>query len=322
MGRKSKLVTIVGPTAIGKTRISIILAKILNGEIISADSMQVYKHMDIGTAKPSQKERQGIPHYLMDIIDPDEDFNVAIYQQLAKQAINCIIKKNKLPILVGGSGLYINSLVYPLDFTDATEDEELRERLYREVEKKGNNYLHQKLVEIDPATGEKVHPNDVKRVVRAIEIYHLTGKPMSQYKQDLQNTDIPYDLAMIGLTMNRSRLYERINLRVDHMIEDGLVEEVRTLLNKGYNRELISMQGLGYKEIISYLEGECTLEEAIEIIKRDTRRFAKRQLTWFRKDRRIYWINIEDFPDEVALTEHIVHHIVEKLSLNKVDFAL
>ncbi len=322
MEDKTNLIVVVGPTAIGKTKISIELAKILNGEIVSADSMQVYKYMDIGTAKPTLEERQGISHHILDVVEPDQDFNVAIYQKIAKEAIDHIYEKDKLPIVVGGSGLYINSIVYPLDFTDAKEDQELRDKLYRVVDKKGNLFLHQKLMKVDPVTGKKVHPNDVKRIVRAMEIYHLTGKPMSEYRQNLKNAEIPYELAMIGLTMDRSKLYDRINRRVDEMIQKGLVYEVQELLNKGYGKDLISMQGLGYKELIEYIEGKSSLEEAVEIIKRDTRRFAKRQLTWFRKDKRIYWIDIEDFPDEDSLKAHLFHHIIEKLSLNKEDFAL
>lgn len=306
---KIKLVVIVGPTAIGKTSTSIELAKELNGEIVSADSMQIYRYMDIGTAKPNMSERQGIPHYMMDIIEPDESFNVAIYQKRAKAAIDCIYKKGKLPFLVGGSGLYVNSIVYPLDFTTATEDHELRAELYKKVEEKGNYYLHQKLAEIDPTTAKRVHPNDVKRIVRAMEIYCLTGKPMSQHKQNLKNADIPYDLIMIGLYMERSKLYEKINMRVDHMIEQGLIEEVKSLQNMGYGKDLVSMQGLGYKEIIAYLEEEHSLEEAIDILKRDTRRFAKRQLTWFRKDKRIHWVNIEDFNWEHNLYEYLIDYI-------------
>lgn len=265
--------------------------------------------MDIGTAKPNMSERQGIPHYMMDIIEPDESFNVAIYQKRAKAAIDCIYKKGKLPFLVGGSGLYVNSIVYPLDFTTATEDHELRAELYKKVEEKGNYYLHQKLAEIDPTTAKRVHPNDVKRIVRAMEIYCLTGKPMSQHKQNLKNADIPYDLIMIGLYMERSKLYEKINMRVDHMIEQGLIEEVKSLQNMGYGKDLVSMQGLGYKEIIAYLEEEHSLEEAIDILKRDTRRFAKRQLTWFRKDKRIHWVNIEDFNWEHNLYEYLIDYI-------------
>lgn len=315
MGKMDKinLVAIVGPTAIGKTNLAIQLAKELKGEIVSADSMQIYKYMDIGTAKPTMEERQGIPHYMMDIIEPDESFNAALYQQGAKEAIREIYINENLPILVGGSGLYVNSIVYPLDFTNATEDHELRDSLYKLVEEKGNYYLHQKLSEIDPATSKKVHPNDIKRIVRAMEIYHLTGKPMSEHKQNLRRADLPYNLTMIGLNMDRSRLYDKINARVDNMISLGLIDEVRSLQNMGYTKDLISMQGLGYKEIIAYLDGDYTLEEAIDILKRDTRRFAKRQFTWFKKDRRIHWINIEDFDGEYDLSEYIMKIIFKNL---------
>lgn len=310
---KMNLVAIVGPTAVGKTSLAIQLAQELKGEIVSADSMQIYKYMDIGTAKPTVEERQGIPHYMMDIIEPDESFNAALYQQGAKKAIKTIYDNNKLPILVGGSGLYVNSIVYPLDFTTATEDHELRDSLYRLVQEKGNFYLHQKLSEIDPPTGKRVHPNDIKRIVRAIEIYHLTGKPMSEHRQNLQRADIPYNLTMIGLKMDRNKLYDKINARVDHMIDLGLVDEVRSLQDMGYTKDLISMQGLGYKEIIAYLEGDFTLEEAIDILKRDTRRFAKRQFTWFKKDKRIHWINVENFDYKDDLCEYIIKIISKHL---------
>lgn len=306
---KKDLVVVVGPTAIGKTDLGIKLAQKLNGEIVSADSMQIYKYMDIGTAKPHMEERQGIPHHMMDIIEPDESFNVALYQEGAKTAIEHIYDLEKLPILVGGSGLYINSIVYPLDFTDATEDLELRDTLYRLVEERGNTYLHEELSKVDPDTASRVHPNDVKRVVRALEIYRLTGKPMSKYRQNFKETEIPYNVVMIGLHMARARLYERINLRVDHMIDTGLIDEVKSLLDMGYTRDLISMQGLGYKEIVAYLEGDYTLDEAVDILKRDTRRFAKRQFTWFKKDSRIQWLDIENFQSIDELSGHIVQNI-------------
>ena len=309
------LIVIVGPTSIGKTDASISVASYINGEIISADSMQVYKYMDIGTAKPSIDERQGIPHYMIDVVEPDDEFNVAIFQQLAIQKIDDINNRRKKAILVGGSGLYVNSIVYPMDFTEAYEDHLYRSYLYEQLSSKGKEFLYNKLERIDPDTANRLHPNDTKRIIRALEIYHITGKTMSQFKQDFNNISPPYKpLIMIGLTMERSRLYERINKRVDTMVSNGLIDEVRSLLKMGYTKNMVSMQGLGYKEIIAYLEGDCTLDDALETLKRDTRRFAKRQYTWFKRDKRIYWINIDMFSTKSQLTDCIISYINEKLS--------
>lgn len=310
------LMVVVGPTAVGKTSISINIAKKIDGEIVSADSMQVYKYMDIGTAKPSIEEMSGIPHYLIDVAMPDEEFNVAMFQQLASCKIAQIYSRGKIPILVGGSGLYVNSIVYPMDFTDATEDKEFRSKLQMELQEGGSISLYKKLKDIDSATANKLHPNDTKRVIRALEVYHITGKPMSQYKQDLAQTPIPYKLCMIGLNMERQKLYDNINIRVDNMLKDGLIDEVKNLLNMGYTKELISMQGLGYKEIIEYLEGRCSLNDAIYIIKRDTRRFAKRQFTWFRRDKRIHWVDIDKFGSKDELLDYLILHIKKKISSN------
>jgi len=313
MERKKPLVVIVGPTAAGKTDAAIQTAISMDGEIISADSMQIYRHMDIGTAKPSIEERRGIPHHLMDCIDPAEEFSVARYQVLAKSAIADISERGKLPILVGGTGLYVNSIVYPMDFTEAQEDHEYRRQLMQMAEEKGKDAVYSILKESDPATAAKLHPNDIRRVIRALEVKHLTGREMSHYRQDFASLEVPYELIMIGITMDRQRLYQRINHRVDIMMQKGLPDEVKKLLDMGYSKDLTSMQGLGYKELIRYLEGEFSLEEAVEILKRDTRRFAKRQLTWFRRDTRIQWLNL----DEIAPgTEFgcIISQIKKKLS--------
>nr|PZN11739.1 MAG: tRNA (adenosine(37)-N6)-dimethylallyltransferase MiaA [Caldicoprobacter oshimai] len=313
---KKPLVVIVGPTAVGKTRLSIELAKALNGEIVSADSMQIYRYMDIGTAKPTAEERQGIPHHMMDIIDPGQEFSVAEYQRLATQAIDDIHSRNKLPIVVGGTGLYIKSLLYPMNFTDASYDQEFRKELQRQAETMGKEYLHKKLQAVDPKTAARLHPNDVRRVIRALEVYHLTGKPMSEYNQELEKMDYKYNVAMIGLTMDRAKLYERINQRVDEMIEKGLLDEVKRLLDRGYTRDMISMQGLGYKELIDYLQGRVSLEEAIYILKRETRRYAKRQLTWFRAQKDIAWVDVDQFESHEALAEWCLAYIKEKLNIN------
>ena len=246
---KIPLVIILGPTAVGKTAISIEIAKRLNGEIISADSMQIYKYMDIGTAKPSIEEREGVPHHLLDVVYPDEPFNVSLYKDLATKTIKEIYSRGKLPIVAGGTGLYINSLIYPLDFTDAHEDKEYREKLEKEAEEKGKDWLYNKLKLVDPETAKRLHPNDVRRIIRALEVYHITGKPMSEYYgRDLRKNH-QYSIVLIGLTMERNKLYDRINKRVDIMVENGLVDEVKWLMEKGYDRNLNSMQGLGYKDL-------------------------------------------------------------------------
>ncbi|MDN5276787.1 MAG: tRNA dimethylallyltransferase [Clostridiales bacterium] len=319
---KKPLVVIVGPTAVGKTKLSIELAKALNGEIVSADSMQIYRYMDIGTAKPTAEERQGIPHHMMDIIDPAQEFSVAEYQRLATQAIDDIHRRNKIPIVVGGTGLYIKSLLYPMNFTDASYDPEFRRELQRQAETTGKEYLHKKLQAVDPKTAARLHPNDVRRVIRALEVYHLTGKPMSEYNQELEKMDYKYNVAMIGLTMDRAKLYERINQRVDEMIEKGLLDEVKRLLDRGYTRDMISMQGLGYKELIDYFQGKVSLEEAIYILKRETRRYAKRQLTWFRAQKDIVWVNVDQFESHEALVKRCLAYIKEKLNINSQNHLL
>lgn len=310
---KIPLVVIVGPTAVGKTDTAIIVAQKIGGEIISADSMQIYRHMDIGTAKPNRGEMKGIKHYMIDIVNPEEEFSVADFQRIAKAYIEDINKRGKLPIVVGGTGLYINSLVYNLDFTETISDPELRENLRELARERGNEYLHEMLKRVDPEAAEKLHPNDIKRIIRALEVYHCSGKPMSQYHRTIKKEEVPYDLAMVGLRMNRKDLYRRIEQRVDKMIEEGLVEEVRELLDRGCTRDMTSMQGLGYKEIIGYLEGEYSLEEAVSILKRDTRRFAKRQFTWFGRDDRIFWIDVEKYSSREEIADLIVKYVKTKI---------
>lgn len=312
MNSRENLMVIVGPTAVGKTAISIKLAKILNGEIISADSMQIYKYMDIGTAKVTPEEMEGIPHYLIDVVYPDEEFTVADYKELAEKIISDINKKGKIPIVVGGTGLYVNSLVYDLNFTKVPPNEKIRKRLNELADKYGNEYIHNMLEKIDKESSKRIHVSDRKRIIRAIEIYEVTGIPMSEQNRDFRKQNDRYNLAMIGLNMDRDKLYERINMRVDKMIENGLIAEVANLLKMGYTKELTSMQGIGYKEIIKYLEGELTLEESIELIKKGSRNYAKRQLTWFRRDSRIKWFNLDEYSNLDILVNQIVNY-VEKI---------
>jgi tRNA dimethylallyltransferase len=317
MTDKKPLLILVGPTAVGKTDISIEIAKSLNGEIISADSMQIYKYMDIGTAKIKEEEKQGIKHYLIDEIFPNQKFSVSDFKNIATKYIDEILSANKLPMVVGGTGLYINSLIYKLDFTKAISNWELRNKYENLAEKYGNEYIHNELKKIDLISASRLHVNDRKRIIRALEVYYETGKPMSEsYNFREYNDD--YDLAFIGLTMNRKKLYDRINRRVDLMIENGLVDEVKRILQMGYKPNSIALQGLGYKEIIKFLEGEYNLNEAIRIIKRDTRRYAKRQLTWFRREKKLKWFNLDDYQSKEEIVKSILDYVVHKLNSNKI----
>lgn len=283
---------IAGPTASGKTDLSLWLASRHDGEIVSADSMQLYRYMDIGTAKPTVEERRKAPHHLVNCIDPGEPFNAALYQPLAREAIEDIIHRDKQPILTGGTGLYVNSVIYPLTFTEAREDSAYRDRMREYAEKHGEQALYDTLKEKDPRAAERLHPHDVKRIIRALEIVHLTGKGGGDYRKATAGPPL-YGARIVGINMDRSRLYDRINRRVDLMIKAGLIEEVQSLRKRGCTPDMISMQGLGYKEIIAYLNKEYGLEEAIDTIKMRTRRFAKRQLTWFRRDRYIRWFDAD-----------------------------
>lgn len=307
---KKQLIIIAGPTACGKTACSIELAKKINGEIISADCMQVYKYMDIGSAKIKEEEKQGIKHYLIDEVYPDEDFSITKFQYLAKKYINEIYKKNKTPIIVGGTGFYINSIIYNNDFTETNKDESFRKNLENLAKEKGNEFLHNKLKEIDIVSAEKIHKNNVKKVIRAIEFFEQTGKKISEHNEQEKEREKAYDTTFFILNMDRQKLYERINLRVDLMIKEGLLNEVKSLLAKGYTKDLVSMQGIGYKEIISYLEGEISFEEAIYIIKRDTRHFAKRQLTWFKHQvKDSIWIDTLKFSNTQKLVDEMLKNI-------------
>jgi tRNA dimethylallyltransferase len=310
---KIPLLVIVGPTAVGKTKTAIQVAHRLQGEVVSADSRQVYRYMNIGTAKPDWNEREGVPHHLIDIVDPDEEFSVADYQRLAQGVIKEIWKRNKLPILAGGTGFYINAVIDNYNFSSTAVNWEFRQRMQQLGEKYGGGYLLEKLRLADPVTAERLHPHDLRRIIRALEVYEFTGCPLSQWERE-QDQDSPYLLHMVGLTMERASLYAVINERVEEMIARGLIDEVRALLARGYSPDLNSMQGLGYKEIIPYLEGKVRLEEALEILQRNTRRFAKRQLTWFRRDRRINWYAISTMPGE-NLMEDITNVAAGKLGL-------
>lgn len=301
-----KLLIIAGPTAVGKTEISINVAKRLNGEIVSADSMQIYKYMDIGSAKISDAEMQGVSHYLIDIIEPHESFTVADYKSNAESSIDAIINKGKHPMVVGGTGLYINSLIYNYTFTEAAKDEEYRKKLEQLAEEKGKEYVHEMLKDVDVESYNRLYPNDLKRVVRALEVHKITGKTISEFTANENIYDIPYDINYYVLTMDRAKLYERINKRVDIMLQSGLIDEVIKLKEMGYNSNMQSMKGIGYKEILYYLEGKISLDEAVEMIKQGTRNYAKRQLTWFRKDERVTWIDKDKFMSDNEIIDFIV----------------
>lgn len=292
---KKPLIVLTGPTAVGKTSLSIALAKAVNGEIISADSMQVYQKMDIGSAKIRPEEMDGVKHYLVDVLDPKEDFHIVKFQQMAKTAMEKIYAKGKIPILVGGTGFYIQAVTRDIDFTQARQEDSYRKDLELLVEEKGSEYLHEMLKKVDPKSAEAIHAHNVKRVIRALEFYHQNGTPISSHNEEQKQNESPYALAYFVLNMPRELLYQRIDRRVDQMLEEGLLEEVKALQKEGCHRGMVSMQGLGYKEILAYLEGEYPLEEAVRILKRDTRHFAKRQLTWFRRESEVVWVDKDRF---------------------------
>ena len=301
---KQPLIILSGPTAVGKTALSIDLAKRVNGAIISADSMQVYKYMDIGSAKIMPEEMDGVKHYLIDALNPEDEFNIVVFQQKAKAALQEIYANGQIPIIAGGTGFYIQALLYDIDFDNQDCNEEFRAELEQIAKEQGNEVLHERLKEIDPVSAEKIHANNVKRVIRALEFYHLTGKPISEHNETEQQKESPYNFAYFVLTDDRANLYKRIDMRVDIMLKNGLVEEVQKLKDMGYHRDMVSMQGLGYKEILDYLDGKCTLDEAIYILKRETRHFAKRQLTWFRRERDVIWIDKQTYDyNENAILE-------------------
>lgn len=306
---KDNLIVLLGPTAVGKTELSLNIAEKFKGEIVSSDSMQIYKYMDIGSAKASKDEMDRVKHHMIDIVYPDEDFSVSDYKNQAKSIIRDINKRESYPLVTGGTGLYINSLVYDLNFTKVEANYELRENLEKEALEFGNEFIHSKLKKIDPESASKIHHNDLKRVIRALEIYEESGQTMTDFNKDFRRENQDYNLAMIGLTMDRTKLYERINKRVDLMMEDGLLDEVKSIMDRGYSKDLVALQGIGYKELILYLEGECSLEESVELIKKKSRNYAKRQLTWFRKDKRIIWFNKDEYSSEEELSDAVIQRL-------------
>lgn len=310
---KKPMIILSGPTAVGKTALSIELAKRVNGAIISADSMQVYKYMDIGSAKILPEEMEGIKHYLIDELDPSNEFNIVVFLKMAKSALEEIYASGQIPIVTGGTGFYIQALLYNIDFENQDCDEVFRAEMEQLAKEQGNEVLHTKLKEIDPISAEKIHANNVKRVIRALEFYRLTGKPISEHNETEMQKESPYNFAYFVLTDERENLYKRIDKRVDIMLENGLLEEVQKLKEMGYQRNMVSMQGLGYKEILDYLDGKTTFEEAIYILKRETRHFAKRQLTWFRRERDVSWYDKSKYRyNEDAILEDMCFELITK----------
>lgn len=306
------MVVLTGPTAVGKTELSIQLAQKLDGEIISADSMQIYQKMDIGTAKIRKEEMDGIPHHLIDVLDPSEEFNVARFQEMAKEALAGIYRRGRIPLIVGGTGFYIQGLLYDIDFTKEEQDFRYRENLQKKAKEEGAQVIHKMLQAVDPASAQKIHPNNIKRVIRALEFYHLNGRKISEHNEQESRKESPYRFAYFVLNQNRTTLYERINHRVDLMLEAGLVEEVRRLKEAGYGKNLVSMQGIGYKEVLDYLDGKMTLEETADQIKKDTRHFAKRQLTWFGREKEVIMIDKDKYETEEEILEHMLGILKEK----------
>lgn len=311
--KKQPLIVLTGPTAVGKTSLSIQLAKAIHGEIISADSMQVYKEMNIGTAKITPKEMCGVSHYLVDEFSPDEEFNVAKFKQYADKYIHTIYEHGHIPILVGGTGFYIQAVLNNIDFEKNDGDTAYRKGLEELAAAKGSAYLYDMLKKVDIKSTETIHENNVKRVIRALEFYHQTGKKISEHNEQEKEKESPYQFAYFVLTDDREVLYDRINKRVDIMAEQGLLEEVTALRNKGYTSNMVSMQGIGYKEIMEYLDGACSYEAAINKLKQNTRHFAKRQLTWFKREREVIWVNKKEFKrDETLILQYILEKLKEK----------
>lgn len=310
---KKPIVVLTGPTAVGKTELSIQLAKVIGGEIISADSMQVYKHMDVGSAKITPEEMDGVRHYLVDELEPFDEFHVVKFQEYAKKYLNEIYAHGKIPIIAGGTGFYIQALLNDIDFTEQESDSAYRKELEALAEEHGNQYLHDRLKEVDPESAEAIHPNNRKRVIRALEFYQETGRKISEHNAKEQMRTSPYNFAYFVLNDERSHLYKRIDARVDKMIEDGLEAEVRRLKEIGCTKDMVAMQGIGYKEMLSYLDGSYSLEEAVYIIKRETRHFAKRQITWFKRERDVIWLNKNEFDyKNEAILAYMIKILKEK----------
>ena len=304
------LIILTGPTAVGKTALSIGLAKAVDGEISAADSMQVYRKMNIGTAKIQQSEMQGVRHHLIDILDPGEDFNVVLFKKYALEAMKDIYSREKIPVVVGGTGFYIQALLYDINFED--NDMSYREELQTLAAEHGNSYIHDMLAGVDPESAEKIHENNVKRVIRALEFYKKTGMKISKHNEAESQKESPYNFEYFVLNDDRQKLYDRIDRRIDIMLADGLLDEVRSLVDEGYSRDLVSMQGLGYKEMIDYIQERYTLDEAVYTLKRDTRHFAKRQVTWFKREKQVTWVNKNEFDSEADILSFMIERLREK----------
>lgn len=314
---KKPLIILTGPTAVGKTKLSISLAKAIGGEIISADSMQVYKGMDIGSAKIKKEEMEGVPHYLIDVLEPKEEFHVVRFQQMAKAAMETIYANGHIPIVVGGTGFYIQALLYDIDFTENEEDHAYRQELEALVKEQGAAYLHNMLQQVDEVSANEIHANNIKRVIRALEFYKQTGTRISEHNAREREKESPYAFCYFVLNDDRTKLYARIDQRIDEMVKEGLVSEVQKLKEQGATRDMVSMQGLGYKEILDYLDGRTSLEEAIYILKRDTRHFAKRQLTWFKRERNVSWIHKDAYQyDETKILHAMLEQIRKELNIH------
>lgn len=311
---KKPLIVLTGPTAVGKTKLSILLAKAVGGEIISADSMQIYRYMNIGSAKIKPAEMSGVPHYLIDELDPKESFHVVRFQEMAKKAMEQIYQNGHIPILVGGTGFYLQAILNDIDFDETSSGEDgYRSHLEQMAAEKGSSYLHSELQQVDEQAAGEIHPNNVKRIIRALEFYHQTGKKISEHNQEQKARQSPYNFIYFVLNDDRKKLYAQIDQRVDQMITEGLLQEVAELRERGYTRGMVSMQGLGYKEILDYLEGKYTWEEAVYILKRDTRHFAKRQITWFKRESCVDWIDKSEFAhDERRMLEYMVTQCKER----------
>lgn len=317
---KKPLIILTGPTAVGKTKLSIELAKAVNGQMISADSMQVYRHMDIGTAKIRPEEMLNIPHYLIDVLDPWESFDVVRFQTMAKEALEKIYTAGAIPIVVGGTGFYIQALLYNIDFDENDSETGYRSELQSFADRHGVEALHDRLRQVDEKSADMIHPNNIKRVIRALEFYHQTGTRISEHNETQRQKESPYRFVYFVLDDERERIYRRIDQRIDQMLDQGLVAEVKQLRDMGCTRDMVSMQGLGYKEILAYLDGECTLEEAVYILKRDTRHFAKRQLTWFRREHEVRWIERQEYPDEAAMLQAMLAQLPPEFLQNNYSF--
>ena len=307
------MIVLTGPTAVGKTKLSIDLAKAIGGEIISADSMQVYRYMDIGSAKIKTEEMQGVRHHLIDILEPWDEFNVVVFKQKCEECLQGIYERGHIPILTGGTGFYIQAVLRDIDFTENEEDTSYRKELEKLAQEKGAEYLHDMLKAVDPPSAEAIHANNIKRCIRALEYYKLTGQRISDHNEQEKKKMSPYNSCYFVLNDDRERLYTRIELRIDEMLAGGLVDEVKKLRDMGCHRGMVSMQGLGYKEILAYLDGDCSLEEAVYLLKRDTRHFAKRQLTWFRREQDVIWVDKDKFEyNEEAILQFMLEKIREQ----------